>query len=105
MFSLSQRKKKIFEIFNKTVLLKINNRKNHLDNFQKFICDNFIKRYKIKGNNNDNLNDNKNLKFSPIQFNRTNQYFNNNSSNKKNNLNNQKQTPIKSFRTKSNKNK
>ena len=105
MFSLSQRKKKIFEIFNKTVLLKINNRKNHLDNFQKFICDNFIKRYKIKGNNNDNLNDNKNLKFSPIQFNRTNQYFNNNSSNKKNNLNNQKQTPIKSFRTKSNTNK
>ena len=85
----SQNKKKILEIFNKSVLDKINERKLYLNNVEKFICDNFIKRFKIKVKEIGNKNDSKNENLSPIQLIKT-QKHSSLSCPKKQNTNNQK---------------
>ena len=85
----SQNKKKILEIFNKSVLDKINERKLYLNNVEKFICDNFIKRFKIKVKEIGNKNDSKNENLSPIQLIKT-QKHSSLSCPRKQNTNNQK---------------
>ena len=75
MIYQSQYKKKILEIFNKTVLDKINERKLYFNNVEKFICDNFIKRYKIKLKENGNKNESKNKNLSPLLLTKTQKHF------------------------------
>ena len=105
MIYQSQYKKKILEIFNKTVLDKINERKLYFNNVEKFICDNFIKRYKIKLKENGNKNESKNKNLSPLLLTKTQKHFKNSSLScpRKQNTNNQK--TIKPYKSKLNTNK
>ena len=105
MIYQNQNKKKLLDIFNKIVLDKINERKLYLNNVEKFICENFLKKYKIKVKEIGSKNDIKNKNLSPGQLIKTQKQFKNSSLScpRKQNTNNQK--TIKPYKSKLNTNK